>query len=69
MDNSNVRNIKEMLPKDLKNPPHIGLLGEFDPNKELIIEDPYYEKDLAGFNKNFEQCMRCCKSFLDQMTK
>ncbi|NXT82737.1 PPAC phosphatase, partial [Zapornia atra] len=43
----------------------IELLGTYDPQKQLIIEDPYYgsEKD---FETVYEQCVRCCKAFLEK---
>ncbi|NWH74782.1 PPAC phosphatase, partial [Piaya cayana] len=43
----------------------IELLGSYDPQKQLIIEDPYYgsEKD---FETVYQQCVRCCKAFLEK---
>ncbi|CAH1785943.1 unnamed protein product [Owenia fusiformis] len=78
-------NISELTKKQKKvkkeTKAKIALFGEYDPQKELIIEDPYYvgsaspwsccfsnKGEIAGFDKCFEQCMRCCKAFLDANT-
>ncbi|XP_025944111.1 low molecular weight phosphotyrosine protein phosphatase isoform X2 [Apteryx rowi] len=65
MDESNLRDLKRKSNqvKDCK--ATIELLGTYDPQKQLIIEDPYYgnEKD---FETVYEQCVRCCKAFLEK---
>ncbi|KAL2306826.1 hypothetical protein Nmel_004765 [Mimus melanotis] len=65
MDESNLRDLnrKSNQVKDCK--AKIELLGTYDPQKQLIIEDPYYgsEKD---FETVYEQCLRCCKAFLEK---
>ncbi|XP_075603378.1 low molecular weight phosphotyrosine protein phosphatase isoform X1 [Balearica regulorum gibbericeps] len=65
MDESNLRDLKRKSNqvKDCK--AKIELLGTYDPQKQLIIEDPYYgsEKD---FETVYEQCLRCCKAFLEK---
>jgi len=63
MDESNIRNLDRVRPKDGR--AVIQLLGEFDPEGVRIVEDPYYgdEKD---FEAVYDQCMRCCKAFLDK---
>ncbi|KAM9616475.1 low molecular weight phosphotyrosine protein phosphatase isoform X1 [Harpia harpyja] len=65
MDESNLRDLKRKSNqvKDCK--AKIELLGAYDPQKQLIIEDPYYgnEKD---FETVYEQCVRCCKAFLEK---
>uniref|UniRef100_A0A8C6YYL5 Low molecular weight phosphotyrosine protein phosphatase n=1 Tax=Nothoprocta perdicaria TaxID=30464 RepID=A0A8C6YYL5_NOTPE len=65
MDESNLRDLKRKSNqvKDCK--ATIELLGSYDPQKQLIIEDPYYgcEKD---FETVYEQCVRCCKAFLEK---
>jgi low molecular weight phosphotyrosine protein phosphatase len=43
----------------------IQLLGSFDPEGELIINDPYYG-GTDGFVYNFNQIARCCNALLDQ---
>ncbi|XP_074803855.1 low molecular weight phosphotyrosine protein phosphatase isoform X2 [Natator depressus] len=65
MDESNLRDLKRKS-NQLKNcTAKIELLGCYDPQKQLIIEDPYYgnEKD---FETVYEQCVRCCKAFLEK---
>ncbi|XP_008294399.1 low molecular weight phosphotyrosine protein phosphatase isoform X2 [Stegastes partitus] len=43
----------------------IELLGSYDPQKQLIIKDPYYGSG-EDFEKVYEQCVRCCKAFLEK---
>uniref|UniRef100_A0A9L0THL1 Low molecular weight phosphotyrosine protein phosphatase n=1 Tax=Equus caballus TaxID=9796 RepID=A0A9L0THL1_HORSE len=43
----------------------IELLGSYDPQKQLIIEDPYYGND-SDFETVYQQCMRCCRAFLEK---
>ena len=66
MDNSNISDIKEMEPKNSK--AKIELLGKYDPQGQSIIEDPYYGGE-NGFEMNFQQCLRSCNAFLDQVDK
>lgn len=40
MDNENISDLKERAPSD--SIAKILLLGDFDPNGERIIRDPYY---------------------------
>ena len=42
MDRENVANVKRVQPQSAK--AKVLLFGEYDPLKELIIEDPYYGK-------------------------
>ncbi|XP_029281607.1 low molecular weight phosphotyrosine protein phosphatase isoform X1 [Cottoperca gobio] len=64
MDESNLTelNRKAKLAKDGE--AKIELLGSYDPQKQLIIKDPYYGSD-EDFEKVYEQCVRCCKAFLE----
>ncbi|XP_021102927.1 low molecular weight phosphotyrosine protein phosphatase isoform X2 [Heterocephalus glaber] len=43
----------------------IELLGSYDPQKQLIIEDPYYGNE-SDFELVYQQCIRCCKAFLEK---
>ncbi|OZJ01571.1 hypothetical protein BZG36_05457, partial [Bifiguratus adelaidae] len=52
MDRANLRNLKAKAPPG--STAEVRLLGEFDPQGELIIEDPYYGGP-AGFEHNFRQ--------------
>ncbi|XP_018590579.1 low molecular weight phosphotyrosine protein phosphatase isoform X1 [Scleropages formosus] len=64
MDESNLRDLnrKANAVKNLK--AKIELLGTYDPQKQLIIKDPYYGSD-EDFDMVYDQCLRCCKAFLD----
>ncbi|KAK2544790.1 Acp1 [Columba livia] len=67
MDESNLRDLKRKSNQVQNCKAKIELLGTYDPQKQLIIEDPYYvcgnEKD---FETVYEQCVRCCKAFLEK---
>lgn len=65
MDHENIEDLKSIEPD--QSIAKIGLLGSYDPDGELIIEDPYYESGEAGFEKCYQQCIRCCQAFLDQV--
>ncbi|XP_063709553.1 low molecular weight phosphotyrosine protein phosphatase 1-like [Culicoides brevitarsis] len=63
MDDENMSDLKRLAPKGSS--AKLFLLGEFDPNKERIIRDPYYDDGSEGFEKCYEQCVRCCAAFLE----
>lgn len=88
MDDENIDDLKRMIPPDSTT--KILLLGDFDPQGDRIIRDPYYVSSLMnptfelqfshlfllyiqqdrgsdGFEKAYEQCVRCCKNFLTQV--
>lgn len=66
MDRSNMSEINRKKPKGSK--AEVLLLGSFDPEGDVIIEDPYYDSDNRGFEKCYQQCLRSCTSFLDKNT-
>ncbi|KAG0164355.1 hypothetical protein DFQ28_010435 [Apophysomyces sp. BC1034] len=61
MDTSNFQNLKGMAPQG--STAVIKLFGEYDPEGERIIEDPYYGGN-DGFEHNFDQVTRASKGFL-----
>ncbi|KAL3843235.1 hypothetical protein ACJMK2_021179 [Sinanodonta woodiana] len=63
MDKENMSALQELKPKNSK--AKLKLLGEFDPQNELIIKDPYTNRDPSGFENVYKQCVRSCKGFLD----
>lgn len=90
MDTENIADLKRLAPK--KNcHAKILMLGDFDPENDRIIRDPYYVSTIsvqvqlplffvaketlmnfqddgsAGFEKCYNQCVRCCKAFLDKV--
>ncbi|XP_050310959.1 low molecular weight phosphotyrosine protein phosphatase 1-like [Anthonomus grandis grandis] len=65
MDNNNISNLREQQPKGSK--AKVLLLGDFDPEGDKIIRDPYYDSGSEGFEKCYQQCMRACNGFLDQI--
>ncbi|XP_059170862.1 low molecular weight phosphotyrosine protein phosphatase-like [Physella acuta] len=69
MDHANITDINDIAPAN--STAKISLLGSYDPQKELIIEDPYfaYNHNKNAFNEVYEQCMRCCTAFLDSVSK
>ncbi|XP_053142066.1 low molecular weight phosphotyrosine protein phosphatase isoform X2 [Hemicordylus capensis] len=65
MDESNLRDLQRKS-KQVKNcTAKIELLGTYDPQNQRIIEDPYYGND-EDFETVYEQCLRCCKAFLEK---
>ncbi|KAM8952703.1 low molecular weight phosphotyrosine protein phosphatase isoform 2-T2 [Pelodytes ibericus] len=65
MDESNLRDLKKKCSQVQNCKAKIELLGSYDPQKRLIIEDPYYGSD-EDFETVYQQCVRCCKSFLEK---
>ncbi|XP_060090710.1 low molecular weight phosphotyrosine protein phosphatase isoform X2 [Heteronotia binoei] len=63
MDESNLRDLKRKSNQIQNCKARIELLGSYDPQKQLIIEDPYYGND-EDFDTVYEQCRRCCTEFL-----
>uniref|UniRef100_A0A8C6WBP3 Low molecular weight phosphotyrosine protein phosphatase n=1 Tax=Nannospalax galili TaxID=1026970 RepID=A0A8C6WBP3_NANGA len=63
VDASNLRDLNRKSNQVKKCRAKIKLLGSYDPQKQLIIEDPYYGKD-SDFELVYQQCLRCCKAFL-----
>ncbi|XP_043279435.1 low molecular weight phosphotyrosine protein phosphatase-like isoform X2 [Venturia canescens] len=64
MDNDNISDLNHMKPADSK--AKIELLGKYDSKGEIIIRDPYFDNDSAGYAKAYEQCLRSLTSFLEQ---
>ncbi|KAJ1983082.1 Low molecular weight phosphotyrosine protein phosphatase [Dimargaris cristalligena] len=60
MDQSNLQDLTKMQPKN------IHMFGEFDPQGEKIIADPYYGK-VKAFEHNFAQVSRCSEGFLQHL--
>lgn len=65
MDDENMDDLNGMKPTDSN--AKLLLLGEFDPEGERIIRDPYYDRGSAGFEKAYQQSIRCCEAFLDKV--
>ncbi|XP_059170892.1 low molecular weight phosphotyrosine protein phosphatase-like [Physella acuta] len=65
MDHYNMEYVKQFVPKN--NTAKISLLGIYDPQKQLIIHDPYCSHNPEVFDHLFEQCMRCCQAFLNSL--
>ncbi|XP_061560952.1 low molecular weight phosphotyrosine protein phosphatase isoform X1 [Phycodurus eques] len=64
MDESNMSDLKRKGNAVKNQRAKIELLGTYDPQKQLIIKDPYYGSD-EDFEKVYEQCQRCCEAFLE----
>ncbi|KAM6460664.1 low molecular weight phosphotyrosine protein phosphatase isoform 2-T2 [Liasis olivaceus] len=65
MDESNLRDLRRKCNQIKNCKAQIELLGSYDPQKQLIIEDPYYGND-EDFETVYQQCLRCCKEFLEK---
>ncbi|CAC5369770.1 low molecular weight phosphotyrosine protein phosphatase-like [Mytilus californianus] len=66
MDHQNMSDLEGIKPKNCH--AKTVLLGEYDPQKELIIVDPYFGNDMKDFDKVYEQCCRCCEGFFNAVT-
>jgi len=64
MDKSNLADLQDMQPKGSK--AIIKLFGEYDPQGERTIRDPYYG-GTDGFEKNFQQVTRCSEAFIKSL--
>ena len=64
MDDENLYDINSISPPGHK--ASIEMLGDYDPEGDRIIRDPYYDDNDAGFHKCYQQCMRCCEAFLNK---
>ncbi|GIX70036.1 low molecular weight phosphotyrosine protein phosphatase [Caerostris darwini] len=64
MDENNIRDLKRLAPRN--STAKIELLGDYDPEGACIIRDPYYDDGDEGFEEVYQQCLRCCKAFLDK---
>ncbi|OWR53482.1 acid phosphatase isoenzyme [Danaus plexippus plexippus] len=67
MDEENMRDLNRKAPKGSK--AKLFLFGDFDPEGDRIIRDPYYDSDSKGFEKCYEQCVRCSHGFLEQLAQ
>ncbi|KAF4077925.1 hypothetical protein AMELA_G00193640 [Ameiurus melas] len=65
MDESNLRDLKKKANGVNNCKAKIELLGSYDPEKQLHIQDPYYGNE-QDFEKVYEQCVRCCRVFLER---
>uniref|UniRef100_A0AAY4EIS3 Low molecular weight phosphotyrosine protein phosphatase n=1 Tax=Denticeps clupeoides TaxID=299321 RepID=A0AAY4EIS3_9TELE len=65
MDESNLRDLNKKANTVKNFKAKVELLGTYDPEKQLIIKDPYYGSD-EDFESVYEQCVRCCKAFLER---
>ncbi|KAI8991526.1 protein-tyrosine phosphatase [Mycotypha africana] len=64
MDESNLSDLKSIKPANSK--AVLKLFGEFDPEGERIIEDPYYG-GTQGFEHNFNQITRASEGLLKHL--
>ncbi|XP_035279306.1 low molecular weight phosphotyrosine protein phosphatase isoform X1 [Anguilla anguilla] len=64
MDESNLRDLNRKANSVKNCKAKIELLGKYDPQKQLIIQDPYYGSE-EDFETVYEQCLRCCRAFLE----
>ncbi|XP_055698313.1 low molecular weight phosphotyrosine protein phosphatase 1-like [Phlebotomus papatasi] len=67
MDRWNISDLKERAPANSS--ANILLLGDFDPEGQRNIRDPYCDTGLEGFEECYVQCVRSCKAFLAQTTE
>ncbi|CAI9726115.1 low molecular weight phosphotyrosine protein phosphatase isoform X2 [Octopus vulgaris] len=63
MDEQNMQDLS-MVCGSNKQKAKVELLGKWDPQKVVIIPDPYFDTQ-AEFYPVYDQCYRCCKAFLE----
>ncbi|CAJ0602860.1 unnamed protein product [Cylicocyclus nassatus] len=70
MDDSNISNLYDLNQQESTycRKAKISLLGEYDPQGEKIVPDPFYSKGVAMFEQVYHQCVRCCEAFLDTLS-
>ncbi|KOB65326.1 Primo-1 [Operophtera brumata] len=61
----NMRDLKRKAPKG--STAKLLLFGDYDPEGDRIIRDPYYDSDSKGFEKCYQQSVRCSKGFLEHL--
>lgn len=66
MDESNLRDLTRKSNQIKNCRAKIELLGSYDPQNQLIIEDPYYGNE-SDFEAVYQQCARCCRAFLEKV--
>ncbi|CAK1540169.1 unnamed protein product [Leptosia nina] len=67
MDDHNMRSLSSEAPKGCK--AKCLLFGSFDPEGDRIIRDPYFDSDALGYEKCYQQSVRCSKGFLEALEK
>ncbi|XP_053446157.1 low molecular weight phosphotyrosine protein phosphatase-like [Nycticebus coucang] len=67
MDESNLRDLNRKSNQVKNCKAKIQLLGSYDPQKQLIIEDPslLYGND-SNLERVYQQCVRCRRAFLEK---
>ncbi|KAH7703047.1 low molecular weight protein-tyrosine-phosphatase [Aphelenchoides avenae] len=65
MDHANIEAVNAEKPSG--STATIGLLGEYDPEGQVIIRDSYRNDGEQGFETCYEQCVRACTAFLDKL--
>jgi len=66
MDDDNMDDLRRLAPVGSK--AKIELLGSYDPQGQRLIRDPYYDNGEEGFEECYQQCQRCLRHFLTQLT-
>ncbi|OXU17967.1 hypothetical protein TSAR_008839 [Trichomalopsis sarcophagae] len=64
MDYYNIGHLGRIQPRGTK--AKVELLGLYDPEGEIVIEDPYFDNDISRFEKAYEQCSRCIPVFIQR---
>lgn len=65
MDEENIEDLMN-LRRNVKTKSVVEYLGRYDPDGVLIVPDPFYSHGMQMFEKVYEQCLRCCRAFLEK---
>lgn len=70
MDESNGENLKRMEPRQAYHAT-VKMIGSYDPERirdeSTVVEDPYYDNNLDGFEFNYDLITRCLNQLLDEV--
>ncbi|RWS00355.1 low molecular weight phosphotyrosine protein phosphatase-like protein [Dinothrombium tinctorium] len=67
MDDENMRDIEELSPQRVT--AVVDRLGNYHPDGPTIIKDPYYDRNMDGFESVYDKCVKCINAFLDKIEK
>ncbi|CAG8668906.1 12406_t:CDS:2, partial [Cetraspora pellucida] len=66
MDDMNLREVKRMMKSTKNSKAIVKLFGEYDPQGQITIDDPYYSGEEA-YRNIFVQITRCSEAFLQSL--
>jgi len=68
-DQSNLQDVKDLRKRwkiQEQNGPIVALVGEWDPQGEKEMRDPYYDRGSNGFEDNYHHVTRTMEAFIEE---